>query len=139
MTVYIQMKQIKKRGAHIIGCPYILDPAPESLRHLITHLVSDGVRSYNARLARKDETVVLSRESMEAMETIGKIGFGIPYGTREADRQEAIESALQGFEDGLYRIFIGEREVESLDERLHLKEDDTITIIRLVMLTGGFF
>ena len=139
MIIQIQLKQIKKRGDHITACPYELDPVPENLRQLITGLVADGVKSYNARLAQKDSTVLLSKEDMEAMETIGKIGFGIPYGNREADLDEAAAAAIQGFEDGLFRIFIGDREAEKLDAPLNLQENDTITIIRLVMLTGGYF
>ena len=50
-----------------------------------------------------------------------------------------IHERAQGCEDGLFRIFIGEREPEGLDAPLYLQENDTITIIRLVMLTGGYF
>ena len=139
MKVIIQLKQIKKRGGHITACPYELASTPETLRQLITLLVTDGVESYNARLAQKDRSVLLSQSDMEAMETIGKIGFGVPYGNREADLGAAVSAAIQGCEDGLFRIFIGEREPEGLDAPLYLQENDTITIIRLVMLTGGYF
>lgn len=139
MTVQIQLKQIKKRGGHVAACPLELNPVPETLRQLLTLLVTDGVQGYNARIAGKPERAVLSEDAMAAMEQIGKIGFGIPYGTREADLDAAIASALQGFSDGLFRVFIGDREAEALDEPLDLQENDTITIIRLVMLTGGYF
>lgn len=76
---------------------------------------------------------------MDDMAVTGKIAFGIPFGTREADPKEAMETAIAGFQDGLYRIFINDTEAEQLDTFLELKEHDTITIIRLVMLTGGFF
>ena len=139
MTVQIQLKQIKKRGGHLASCPYELNPVPETLRQLLTLLVTDGVQGYNARISGKLERVLLSEDAMAAMEQIGKIGFGIPYGTREADLEAAIASALQGFSDGLFRVFIGDRESGALDEPLDLQENDTITIIRLVMLTGGYF
>ncbi len=139
MTVHIHLKQIKKRGGHIAQCPLELNPVPETLRQLIRILVSQGVQAYNNRLSGKDTASVLTEESMADMEQIGKIGFGIPYGSREAVLEEAIEGTLQGYEDGLFRIFIGDREPESLDAPLNLQEQDTITIIRLVMLTGGYF
>ncbi len=139
MTVHMQLKQLKKRGAHITACPWQLEPVPETLRHLIIQLVTEGVAGYNARLGRQDAEVVLSQEDMEAMEQIGKIGFGIPYGSREADLEDALDAAIQGYKDGLFRIFIGDREAEDLDAPLNLRENDTITIIRLVMLTGGYF
>ncbi len=139
MTVQIHLKQIKKRGEYITACPWVVAPVPENLRQLITMLVTHGVRSYHERLSQKDSTVPLSREDMEAMEAIGKIGFGIPYGTREVDLAEAVDAAIQGCEDGLFRVFIGDREPEHLDAPLNLRENDTVTIIRLVMLTGGYF
>lgn len=139
MKVYISAKQIKKRGNQVTAYPYELRTAPDSLRQLITILVSDGVESYNRRLQAKSDSNVLTKEDMDAMSQVGKIGFGIPFGSRESNLQDALETAFQGFEDGLYRIFTGDQEIESLDAPLHLEEEDTITIIRLVMLTGGFF
>ena len=139
MKVDISAKQIKKRGNQLAACPYELRATPETLRQLISILVSDSVESYNRRLIAKEETTILAKDEIDAMGQVGKIGFGIPFGSREANLQDAQETALQGFEDGLYRVFIGEREIESLDAAMELQEEDTITIIRLVMLTGGFF
>lgn len=139
MKVYISAKQIKKRGSQVSTIPYELRTAPDTLRQLISILVSDSVESYNQRLLAKEETTILAKDDIDAMSQVGKIGFGIPFGSREANLQDAQETAIQGFEDGLYRVFIEEREIESLDAAMELQEEDTITIIRLVMLTGGFF
>ena len=139
MKVYISAKQIKKRGNQVVACPYELRMVPGTLRQLITELVSDGVERYNRRLLVKEDTAVLTKDDIDSMSQVGKIGFGIPFGSRQADLQEAMETAFQGFEDGLYRLFVGEQEIRSLDAPLHLQEEETITIIRLVMLTGGYF
>ena len=112
---------------------------PDTLRQLIAIMVSDGVEVYNQRLQSKENMHTLTKDDIDAMSQVGKIGFGIPFGSREANIDDALETAVQGFEDGLYRLFVGEREIESLDEPLHLQEADTITIIRLVMLAGGYF
>lgn len=139
MKVYISVKQIKKRASQVAACPYELNTVPDTLRKLISILVSNEVKSYNLRLKENESTAFHTKEEIDDMSQVGKIGFGIPYGSNPANFQEALETAVQGFEDGLYRIFIGEQEIESLDAPLHLQEEDTITIIRLVMLTGGFF
>ena len=139
MRIYISVKEIRKRGNRIKLLPWELPETPETLRHLITMLVSDSVAGYNRRLETKEQRVLLLQEDMDDMSTIGKIGFGIPFGTRRAELSDAVETALQGFEDGLYRVFAGAREVESLDAPLALEEGDTVTLIRLVMLTGGYF
>ena len=138
LKIYISAKQIKKRGHLVAACPYELECVPQNLRQLISMLVAGGVNAYNLRLKSRD-TYVLTDEEIDDMSRVGKIGFGIPFGSREADLDDALETAIQDFEDGLYRVFLGEREIESLDETLNLQEGDTITMIRLVMLTGGFF
>ena len=139
MKVYISAKQIKKKGNQIASCPYDLKDIPNTLRQLISLLVTDAVEAYNQRLQSKGNTRPLSKDDIDAMSQVGKIGFGIPFGSREASLSDALETAVQGFEDGLYRLFVGEQEMESLDAPLSLQEEDTITIIRLVMLTGGYF
>ena len=139
MKVYISVKQIKKRARQVDACPYELNPVPDTLRQLISTLVSNEVKGYNLRIKDKESTAFHTKEEIDDMSQVGKIGFGIPFGSSQADFQDAFETAIQGFEDGLYRLFIGEQEIESLDAPLHLQEEDTITIIRLVMLTGGFF
>lgn len=139
MKVYISAKQIKKRVNQVTAYPYELRTALDSLQQLITILVSDSVEGYNRRLQEKEGNRILTKDDIDDLSQVGKIGFGIPFGSRQADLQDALETALQGFEDGLYRVFVGEQEIESLDAPLHLQEEDTISIIRLVMLTGGFF
>ena len=139
MKVYISAKQIKKKGNQIASCSYDLKDIPNTLRQLISLLVTDGVEAYNQRLQSKGNTHPLTKDDIDSMSQVGKIGFGIPFGSREASLSDALETAVQGFEDGLYRLFVGEQEMESLDAPLSLQEEDTITIIRLVMLTGGYF
>lgn len=139
MNVYISAKQIKKRGDQVTAVPYLLQEQPATLRQLITMLVTDGVEHHNRRIREREAPPIITREQIEDMTQVGKIAFGIPFGTREAALEPALEAALQGFEDGLYRVFIGEGEIENLDAPLLLREGDTITIIRLVMLTGGWF
>lgn len=138
MNIYISAKQIKKRGNLVAACPYELPSPADTLRQLIATLVTDGVESYNQRL-KSEINGSLTAEEIDDLSRVGKISFGIPFGSREADLDNAMETAIQGFEDGLFRVFLGEREIESLDEPLDLHEGDTITMIRLVMLTGGFF
>lgn len=139
MTVFISAKQIKKRGDQVAAVPYILREAPATLRQLIAMLVTDGVERYNRRIQGNQELTVVTGEQLADMSQVGKIAFGIPFGGKAAELEPALETAFQGFEDGLYRVFLGEAEMESLDAPLELHEGDTITIIRLVMLTGGWF
>lgn len=138
MTVYISAKQVRRKVSQVAACPWQLPHAPRTLRQLLAMLVEDSVAAYNRRL--EDKTAQpLTVEQTEDLAALGRIGFGIPYGSREADPEAALAAAIQGFTDGLFRLFIGNQEIENLDAPLTLQEGDTVTILRLVMLTGGFF
>lgn len=139
MRIFISAKQIRKRSAVVASSPYELDRAPQSPRNLIAMLVTDGIRAYNTRIQGHGEPDVLSPEQMGDMAQVGKIGFGIPFGSRQADPDLAVQTAIQAFNDGLVRIFVNDRELESLDGPMELRDGDELTILRLVMLTGGLF
>ena len=40
------------------------------------------------------------------------------------------------FNDGLFRIFLNDNELSSLEEKINLQENDELTFIRLTMLSG---
>ena len=50
--------------------------------------------------------------------------------------QQAVENALQSFEDGIYRIFLNDRPLERLDEGIRIMDEDSLTFVRLTMLAG---
>ena len=139
MRIYIHCKQLKKRTASVTDCLWEWEKDPATLRELLTLLVTASVESYNKRIRTTSRPGPVTEETMDTMAVIGKVSFGMPFGTREADGLKAIETAIQGFEDGLFRIFVNDREIEQLDVPLALADGDAITILRLVMLTGGFF
>lgn len=139
MKVNVQVKKLGKRIQTVGSIPYELDTCPATLRELIVCMVEQGVEGYNKRLRSGAQTKALSETEIQDMSQVGKIVFGVPFGEKEADPQKAVDAALLAFTDGLYRFFINEQEVTALDAPLQLWEGDTIAIIRLVMLTGGFF
>lgn len=139
MKVYIQVKKLGKRIQTVGSIPYELETCPATLRELIACMVNQGVEGYNERLRCGEQNKALSEAEIQDMSQVGKVAFGIPFGEREANPQKAVDAALLAFTDGLYRFYINELEITELDTPVHLCEDDTIAIIRLVMLTGGLF
>ena len=134
MHLYINMKQLGKRKNTIDKVVFSYEKAPEDLRELIGETVKICVADYIDRMDKGE--AVLSEEQIEDMSQIGKIAFGIVYGGKKPDVQKAIETAVQGFEDGLFRVFLGDRELEKLDEKVEFAEGNEITFIRLTMLAG---
>jgi hypothetical protein len=140
ITIRINIRQLGKKRNTINAVPFVLPKKPNTVRDLITSVVMVCVAAYNERV-RKGETVIrpMTQESLSDMEMIGKLAFGVNYGGKEANEAKAVTTALQGFKDGLYRAFLDETELVDLDAPLMIRENDTITFIRLTMLTGSIW
>lgn len=140
MTIHINIRQLGKKRNTINAVPFVLPKKPNTVRDLITSVVMVCVAAYNERV-RKGETIIrpMTQESLSDMEMIGKLAFGVNYGGKEANEAKAVTTALQGFRDGLYRAFLDETELVDLDAPLMIRENDTITFIRLTMLTGSIW
>ena len=140
MTIHINIRQLGKKRNTINAVHFVLPKKPNTVRDLITSVVMVCVAAYNERV-RKGETIIrpMTQESLSDMEMIGKLAFGVNYGGKEANEAKAVTTALQGFRDGLYRAFLDETELVDLDAPLMIRENDTITFIRLTMLTGSIW
>ena len=140
ITIRINIRQLGKKRNTINAVPFVLPKQPNTVRDLITSVVMVCVAAYNERV-RKGETIIrpMTQESLSDMEMIGKLAFGVNYGGKEANEAKAVTTALQGFQDGLYRAFLDETELVDLDAPLMIRENDTITFIRLTMLTGSIW
>lgn len=136
MKVYVSVKQAGKRKNYITKKELILHRAPFSLRELIAEIVRINVTEYNDKASEPLIMRYLSPDEIDDQASTGKISTGELRSHKQADVVKAIEAAIISFEDGIYRVFIGENEVLSLDEQLSLKEGDLLTFIRLTMLAG---
>lgn len=137
MILKIHLKQIGQRKQTVAPVDFEYLPVPHTVRELITQTAAACVNAYNERVRRGDSrTTPVTEEQITDMASVGKIAFGINYGGREQDPDKAIDNALQSFEDGLYRVFLNENELERLDDDLDLHDGDSLTFIRLTMLTG---
>lgn len=140
ISIRINIRQLGKKRNTINAVPFVLHKQPNTVRDLITSVVMVCAAAYNERV-RKGETIIrpMTQESLSDMEMIGKLAFGVNYGGKEANEAKAVTTALQGFKDGLYRAFLDETELVDLDAPLMIRENDTITFIRLTMLTGSIW
>lgn len=136
MKVFVNVKKLGKRKNSITQVPYELPFAPVTVRELIEQMVSLCVRDYNERMENQELLKNLSIADMKEQADSGKISFGVNYGEKKADEQQATENALQCFEDGIFRIFCGKEEWKNLNENIHLSEGSELTFIRLTMLSG---
>ncbi|MEK3948705.1 hypothetical protein [Paenibacillus sp. FSL H7-0703] len=139
MKLFVTVKSLGKRKPALARQEIELSPAPETLRDLITATVALNVQ----KLREKQESVALipflTGEEVQAQGEIGKVGFGSIYNDGIPDIKDAVNTAMQAFEDGLYRVFVCDEETIELDAPLSLKDGNEIVFIRFTMLAGGLW
>jgi hypothetical protein len=136
MKVFVSVKQAGKRKEYIKKEELVLSEVPSTLRELIKGIIQQNVENYNSRPLDSKLIHYLSFDEMEDQVPTGKIGFGHRVNEQQADEAKAVETAMLAFSDGLFRVFIGDVEIEGLDAPLVINEDDVLTFIRFTMLSG---
>lgn len=140
MKVKVNIKKIGKQRPGVAPEVYEIAGNPSTVRELIISMTTACVQDYNSRFQAKDLYACLTRyesnEELAVQAQTGKIDFGVNYGEKEADEIQAARNAVQCFEDGIYRIFLDEKPLSELDERISLTEESVLTFVRLTMLAG---
>lgn len=136
MNIKVNIKKIGKKQHAVQETVYEIPGHLKNVRELIIAVTAACVRQYNQRMEEPDLLRCLTKDEIDSMATAGKVGFGVNYGEKKADSDKAVENALQSFEDGIYRIFLDDRALETLDEEIQLTKDSCLTFVRLTMLAG---
>ncbi|MGZ4106885.1 MAG: hypothetical protein ACXVO1_06070 [Tumebacillaceae bacterium] len=134
--IYINVKQAGKRRGYITKQEMVLDPAPRTLRELLTQIVRLQVGAFNEKATDDRLLYYLLPEEMEDQIEAGKISFGQRQNEQQADVDKSIATAILAFQDGLFRVFANENELTELDASLELPDGSDLTFIRFTMLAG---
>jgi hypothetical protein len=109
---------------------------------LIELIVAHQVQLFNASSFEFDDEdkIHLPKENyLPILTDTGKVGFGALYNHNKVDLVKAQENAVLAFKDGMYAIFYGDDELESLDQEINLEENKSLTFIRLTFLAGSYW
>jgi hypothetical protein len=136
MNIYVNIKSIGKRKNVFDKVPYDLPENISDLRTLITEFVRIEVEKYNNHPGDVQLLPFLTETEIADKSEVGKVDFGNRYNDKKADFEKSVNVALQGFEDGLFKVLIGDTNVEKLEQSVVLNENDTLTFIRLTFLAG---
>lgn len=107
-----------------------------TVRELLTYMVKYCIKEYNNRKENSELLKVLSKQEIDDKAVSGKVAFGVNYGEKNPKTNEAIENALQCYEDGMVVLFVDGKKTETLEEQINVKADTELTFIRLTMLAG---
>lgn len=136
MKIYVNIKQIGKRKNRIDKKEYEIKGKIETVKDLLIEFVTINVKEFNEGLTENDVVPYLTDERINDLSDVGKISFGVDYNGKKQDLQNAIENALQSYEDGIYRVFVNDEELGKINDKLDLQENDELTFVRLTMLAG---
>ena len=75
-----------------------------------------------------------NKEEIQILSNLGKITFENYH--EQGDFNQALNTMIQDFKDGLFRVYLNENECTDLNESLSLKEENEVVFIKLVMLAG---
>lgn len=145
MILHVLKKSIGKRGQHLAPVEYALPEELCCLRQLMEALVEKEVSIYNAKVGQTAEGLTglqwteglpMEQETLDGAVEAGRVGFGRVYSEKTADPKKAKETALQGWKDGLIRVFLNEHELTDLDAPVEIRDGNELTILRLSFLSG---
>lgn len=114
---------------------------------ITTQKLIESIVDYQVQLFRSssfefedEDKIHLPKENyLPILTDTGKVGFGAIYNHNQIDLAKAQENAIVAFEDGLYAVFYGEEQLESLSEEIDLAQNKAITFIRLTFLAGSYW
>ena len=121
-----------------VPLPPEMEAGQTRLRDLIEAVVRHEVDAFRQRQTDRQFIRVLTQSEIDQAEAAGKIeSGGSEVGVQEVDVDQAIETAIQAFTDGMYLVVVDEQECRDLDAELFLNPESELTFIRLTLLAGG--
>jgi hypothetical protein len=110
---------------------------PLTLRQLITRVVLKEVEAFKQRQDERRLVRILTERQIEEGLTKGRVDSGGRELHQDVNPGDAVATALQAFEDGIYLVILDGEEQRDLDREVHLQPDSRLVFVRLVMLAGA--
>ncbi|MFB9076611.1 hypothetical protein ACFFLS_25380 [Flavobacterium procerum] len=144
MNISISVKQLGKKHPLLQEKSIALDIENPviSTQKLIESIVEYQVQLFHASSFEfeDEDKIHLPKENyLPILTDTGKVGFGALYNHNKVDLAKAQENAILAFEDGLYAVFYGDDQLETLSEEIDLSKNKSITFIRLTFLAGSYW
>jgi hypothetical protein len=108
-----------------------------ALRDLIARVVREEVGAFQTRQAEARLFRALTAQDIARGLMKGKVDMGGRDAVQAVNVEEAIGTALQAFEDGLYYVFVDDEQQTDLEQEVTLRSESRVTFLRLVALAGG--
>ncbi|WP_339239766.1 hypothetical protein MKX40_04595 [Paenibacillus sp. FSL R5-0517] len=136
VNIWITVKSLGKRKPVLAKQAAELPETTHTLRQLIENMVALQVKALQDKKQQAELLAYLMPDDIEAQGAAGKVGFGAVYNEGVPDLNGAMETAITAYEDGLYKVFLNDEELQELDKSILIQDGDNVVFIRFTMLAG---
>ncbi|MGG5511420.1 hypothetical protein ACPDHN_15880 [Myroides odoratimimus] len=140
--VNIQIKQLNRLSAEVEGLTIaIVMPTNEvTVREFFRVVVTQQVEQHIQKFKQRStvEQLTATQEVLDNILFTSKLRFTSPEKYRDIDIAEEVQRVIQAYEDQLFLLFYGERELLSLEEVIVLNDTDAFVFIPLNFLKAIF-
>lgn len=127
----------RRRGVDEHDVALALPPGPVTARQLIEAAVIAEVTAYEDRAAQASMVRILTGKSLLADLEQGAVRMGDAPPQGPVDRSAAVDAALLAFDDGLFKVFVGDDELAADSGPADLTDGSSVLFLRLIPLAGG--
>jgi hypothetical protein len=125
----------RRSGAdHELALP--LAPGPVSARQLIAAAVTAEVAAYEQRADEATLVRLLTERDLAEDLARGAVRMGDTERPLKVNVADAVATALLAFDDGIFKIFVGEHELDGFTV-VDVSDGADLLFLRLVPLAGG--
>lgn len=114
-----------------------LPAGPVTLAELVTSVVRAEAATFDRRAEERTLIRVLTPQALAAELATGRVLSGGADPSTPLNVDEAVDTALLAYTDGLFKVFVNDIEIEALDITIDLTGTPTVLFLRLVPLAGG--
>lgn len=108
-----------------------------TIAELIAALVRQELAAYNKRQNDIGLLRVMTEGDIRIAHYTGKLAFSAQERASTVTEEEAVYTALCGFRDGLYFVFIDDKRMNNRDDTLTLDKETNLLLMRMTALVGG--
>ncbi|MDM1414379.1 hypothetical protein HX057_08235 [Myroides odoratimimus] len=140
--VNIQIKQLNRLSAKVEGLTIAIVVSTDAitvrefLRAVVTQQVGQHIQKF--KQLNTIEQLTATQEALDNILFTSKLRFTSPEKYRDINIAEEVQRVIQAYEDQLFLLFYGERELLSLEEVIVLNDTDAFVFIPLNFLKASF-
>lgn len=132
MKIFVNVKSLSSKKNFLDKREIIISENIVDLETFLTEIAVLEIKNFNEKSSEFFE--ILTSEMIEDKKNIWKVSFSALNNDKKQDFAKWVSNVLQSFEDWIFVVFQNDKKLESLKEKMEIKENDVFTFVKLTML-----